>query len=102
SVQGIHFQVSEIEYYREQARSMALEDAQLRAALMAAELEQEVGEPVTIQETATYFSNPYGYNPMLVTSNYDVAYLNLVYNESVVIFGEITVRSSVSVEFSLK
>jgi uncharacterized protein YggE len=101
AVQGVYFQVSNLEYHKEQARSMALQDAKIKAATMAEQLEQETGDPISIQEFPVYPAiNLYGFTSALVV-NQERAYLNLS-GENTVVFGQITIGSNVTVEFSLK
>jgi uncharacterized protein len=50
NVQGIQFRTTELRKYRDQARSLALNAAKEKAVAMAGELDQDVGEPLSIEE----------------------------------------------------
>lgn len=102
NVQGVYFQVSDLEFYREQARSMALEAANVKAATLADQLGQKVGEPISIYEAQTYPTSYSAFNAVLTTTTYDTGYINLWNNDSGIMFGEITVRTTMTVEFSLQ
>ncbi len=98
-VSGIYFRVIELEIHQEEARKLALEAAKEKAAIMAGQLGQEVGEPLLIDEnrqdgfsSSSLFTLPYtDYN-----NNYSLNQVNTV------VFGEITIRVSVNVKFGLK
>jgi len=49
-VHGVEFRTTELRKYRDQARALAIKAAQEKAVALAGELEQTVGEPLTIRE----------------------------------------------------
>jgi uncharacterized protein YggE len=102
NVQGVYFQISDLEFYKEQARSMALQEAKAKAAMMADELGQKAGEPLSIYESQMYPANSSLFNAILVTTTYDPSYLNLSNNDSAIMFGQVSVRATLTVKFSLR
>jgi hypothetical protein len=50
NVQGIQFRTTELRKYRDQARALAIKAAKEKAIAMAGELDQNIGEPITIEE----------------------------------------------------
>jgi uncharacterized protein len=99
-VMGIYFRVIGVEIYQEEARKLALEAAKEKAGIMAGQLGQEVGEPLTITEYQydgspnTLFVKPY--NDYYNTNSYNLNQFNMM------LFDEVTIRVSVSVKFSLE
>jgi uncharacterized protein YggE len=99
-VTGIYFRVIGIELHQEEARKLALEAAKEKAAILADQLGQEVGEPLTIAEyqydgyPTTLFTKPY--NDYYNTNSYDLTQINKM------LFGQVTIRTSVSVRFAME
>lgn len=107
-VQGIDFRTTELRKNRDEARALALKAAQEKATAMAGELDQEIGEPLTIREE---YSNWWsGYSSWWGYGMGGSQTQNVVQNsqgsqpdsENAVALGLISVNASVSVEFRLK
>lgn len=96
----VSFQVSDIESYREQARSLALQKAKIKASNMANELGQEIGEPISIQETQPY-SN-YLSGTFLADTRLDLGFTDSFTHENMIAFGQVPIKANVTVEFLLK
>ena len=58
-VQGIDFRTTELRRHRDRARSLAIQAAQEKAAAMAKDAGQEVGQPLTIHEDYTRWYSPW-------------------------------------------
>lgn len=98
-IAGVYFRVSDLEIQQEKARELAIKSAKEKAIKMAGELGQEIDMPLTITESPVIY--PYGANSFLALgradhNNYNFEELN------VMAFGQITIKASVSIEFSLK
>jgi uncharacterized protein YggE len=107
-VQGIDFQTTELRKHRDEARALALKAAEEKAIAMAGELDQEIGEPITINEE---YSNWWsGYSSWWGYGMGSSQTQNVVQNsqgvqpdsENAVALGLISVNASVSIEFRLK
>ena len=59
-VHGIEFRTTDLRKYRDEARELALQAAREKATDMAATLDQELGEPRSIQEEANSWWSGYG------------------------------------------
>ena len=59
-VHGVQFRTTELRKYRDQARAEAIKAAQEKAVALAGELDQQVGEPLSIQEVQSGWYS--GYN----------------------------------------
>jgi hypothetical protein len=59
-VHGIEFRTTELRAHRDRARALAIEAAQEKAIALAGELDQKVGDPLTIQEVQSGWWS--GYN----------------------------------------
>ncbi len=93
-IQRIYFEISNVDYYRGQARSIALQDAKAKAITMAGELGQDIGDPISIsvQEVDNY---SYG------TADGYIYYRNPNSGDAFM-YDKIAVTSNAVVEFSLK
>jgi uncharacterized protein YggE len=60
-VHSVEFQTTELRKYRDQARALAIQAAQEKATALAGELDQGLGEPVTITEEQNSWQSWYGY-----------------------------------------
>ncbi|NIM96382.1 MAG: DUF541 domain-containing protein [Anaerolineales bacterium] len=107
-VHGIEFRTTELRKYRDQARALAIQAAKEKAVALAQELEQQVGEPLSIAENASGWWSSYGgwwgsrwssYVPQNVIQN---AGGDAFVTEGGVAPGQIGVSASVSVTFALK
>jgi uncharacterized protein len=58
-VQGIQFRTSELRKYRDQARALAIQAAQEKAAALAGVMGQKVGKPQSIQENSSGWWSSY-------------------------------------------
>ncbi len=96
---GVEFKTSELQKYRIQAREMAVEAAQKKAAEMAAVLGEEIGEPLAINEG--YSSSYYYYQPQTQNAMFSAQDTYSGEGETVAL-GQIPVRASVSASFRLK
>lgn len=98
-IAGVYFRVSDLETQQEKARDLAIQSAKEKAIKMAGELEQEIDVPLTITESPVIY--PYGTTSFLALGRAD--YNNYNFEElNVMAFGQITIKASVSIEFSLK
>jgi uncharacterized protein len=107
-VHNVKFQTTELRKYRDQARALAIKAAQEKATALAAELSQELEQPVTITEEQSSWQSWYGYgwgsgwnsNPsqnVVVESGSSTLEAG-----ATVAPGQITVNARVSVTFALK
>jgi uncharacterized protein YggE len=106
-VHGVDFRTSELRKHKDEARALALKAAQEKALAMAGELDQEIGEPISIREEYSNwwsgYSSWWGYGGSSQMQN-------VVQNtqgtqpdsENAVALGLISVSAAVSVEFRLK
>ncbi|NLT41596.1 MAG: SIMPL domain-containing protein [Anaerolineae bacterium] len=106
-VHGIEFRTTELRKHRDQARALAVQAAQEKAAALCAELGEEVGRPTQIVEQYSRWWSPYsswwGYGSgssmmqnVVVQAGEGGQYLGSTAP------GQITVTASVSVTFALK
>jgi uncharacterized protein YggE len=107
-VHGVEFRTTELRKYRDQARALAIQAAQEKAKALAGELDQELGEPVTITEEQSSWQSWYGYgwasrwgdnmsqNVVVETGSSTLA------EGATVAPGQISVNARVSVTFALK
>ncbi len=96
---GIYFRVTDLELQQEKARELAIKSAKEKAIKMAGQLGQEIDSPLNITESPAVY--PYGAIPFLALGRAD--YNNYNFEElNVMAFGQITIKASVSIEFSLK
>ena len=58
-VQGIQFRTTELRKYRDQARALAIQAAQEKAAALAGAMGQKIGKPQSIQENSSGWSSSY-------------------------------------------
>ncbi len=93
-MQGVSFETTELNQYREQAREQALLVAKDKATKMAAVLGQSIGRPLEVSEQE--FTPATGAR-MLVLAESDSA----SGGEPTVALGKITIRSNVNVTFEL-
>lgn len=106
-VHGVDFRTTELRKYRDQARALAIQAAREKAVALASELDQEVGEPVLIQENSDYWWS--GYSSWWGASGSGM-YQNVIQNsgqpsadaEGTLVPGQIAVTANLSVEFALK
>ena len=107
-VHSVKFQTTELRKYRDQARALAVKAAQEKAAALAGELSQQLGEPVTIIEEQSSWQSWYGYGwwgsgsgapSQNVVSETGVSPLEA---GATVAPGQISVNARVSVTFALK
>jgi hypothetical protein len=106
-VHGVEFRTTELRKYRDQARLLAIQAAQEKALALAGELDQQVGEPVMIQENYDNWWS--GYSSWWGSWG-SGAYQNVVQNsgqgqvetEGALAPGQISVTANVTVSFELK
>jgi uncharacterized protein len=99
-VSSVFVIVSELERYKQQARDKAIQSAKQKARNMVVQFGQEIDLPLSIQETSSLPDSSTFYASLSVGridyNNYNP------YSSSVVSFREITIRSTVTVTYSLK
>lgn len=99
-IEEIVFSVSNINTYREQALQIALSTASEKAKAIASGINREIGEPISIQENLDANQELKVYFQNLTVYSREFGYsLNNLQSAS---FTEITVKTSVTVEFELK
>jgi uncharacterized protein YggE len=107
-VHGIEFRTTELRQHRDEARALAVKAAREKAVALAGELDQQVGEPLTIQEEQSGWWS--GYNAWW-GSRWDGGMSQNVIQEvggasfladSSVAPGQIRVNARVSVTFELE
>ncbi len=107
-VHSVEFQTTELRKYRDQARALAIQAAQEKATALAGELDQGLGEPVTITEEQNSWRSWYGYGwggraGESMSQNVVVETGSSTLGEGATVApGQITVNARVSVTFSLK
>jgi uncharacterized protein len=105
-VHGVEFSTSDLRKYRDQARSLALQAAQEKAAAMAKDLGRSVGAAVKVNEDRNYFYSGY-------SSYWGGGYSNMSQNvvqnagnapaiEGALAPGMVSVTADVTVEFELR
>lgn len=106
-VHGIQFRTTELRKHRDQARALALQAANEKAADMAAVLDTRIGAPRSVNEDHVGWYSWYGYGWW--GSNYGFASQNVVQTvggpsmeiDSTLAAGQISVSARVSVTFEL-
>ena len=106
-VHNVEFRTTELRKYRDEARALAIQAAREKATALAGELDQALGEPVTITEEQNSSRSWYGYgwgsswsgnmsqNVVVETGESTLA------EGATVAPGQITVNARVSVAFAL-
>jgi uncharacterized protein len=107
NVHGIQFRTTELRKYRDQARALALKAAKEKAVAMAGELDQDVGEPISIEEGYggwfSWYSSWWGSRYSSMTQNVVQDAGPTTYEgDSTLAPGQIAVTANVSVTFGLK
>ena len=105
-VHGIQFRTTELRKYRDQAREMALQAAQEKAALLAGKLGRQVGPAIRVSEYSGGWYSPYSwwgqsYNSNAMAQNSSQAG-GASSTDGTIALGQITVTASVSISFSLQ
>ncbi len=93
-VDGVEFVVSNEEKYKEDAQLRAVRAAKEKAAVMAAELGQSIGEPWEITEESSFYPN--------LTANFSLSKMPPQEMQSTISGGELTIRASTRVSFKLQ
>jgi uncharacterized protein YggE len=108
-IHGIDFRTTELRTYRDQARSLAVKAAQEKAQLLAKELGQTIGSPISIREDYNRWWYPW--NSWWGSAGGNGMAQNVVQNAggtapsdepTSLAPGQISVSASVSVDFELK
>lgn len=108
NIQGIQFRTTELRTYKDQARSLAITAAKEKAAAMAGELGESIGQPQTMSEDSCGWWSPYsswwGYswgNSMAqnVIQEIGTGYIS---SDGTIAPGQITVNAKVTVTFTLE
>ena len=95
----IHFSISQIQLYREQALQLAIQEAEKKAEIMARKAGMEIGKPFSIEENPVY---RYG-NQSPETFSMDNLNIDYVFETmNSVAFAEITIEAQVTIKFELK
>jgi uncharacterized protein YggE len=94
-VNGVQFESSKADELKDEARKRAVADAKRKAQLLAGELNQKVGVPLSIQESEAPVYQPVFRGAMAMKAM-DAS------PEDTLSPGEITVRSAVTVRFQLQ
>jgi uncharacterized protein len=107
NVQGIQFRTTELRKYRDQARALALKAAKEKAIAMAGELDQDVGEPLSIEEGYqgwfSWYDSWWGSRISGMTQNVIQNAGPSTYDgDSSLAPGQIAVTANVTVQFVLK
>jgi uncharacterized protein len=107
NVQGVHFRTTELRKYRDQARALALKAAKEKAIAMAGELDQDVGEPLSIEEGYqgwfSWYDSWWGSRISGMTQNVIQNAGPSTYDgDSSLAPGQIAVTANVTVQFVLK
>ncbi|MEW5940234.1 MAG: SIMPL domain-containing protein [Chloroflexota bacterium] len=99
---GPYFQVSDLKTYQQTARNLAIQAAREKATAIAGLLGQEIGEPLSVQQTSTDngYSSDYGF-PFISTASF-YGYTSFWDLANTVAFGQITIKVSARVVFQLK
>lgn len=105
-VHGIQFRTTELRKYRDQAREMALQAAQEKAALLAGKLGRRVGPAIRVSEYSGGWYSPYSWWGQSY-SNTGMAQVSsqaggASSTEGTIALGQITVTANVSISFSLQ
>jgi uncharacterized protein len=95
---GVYFQVTDLQQYRDQARALAIQAARAEAETLALQLEQEVGDPTSIQETQEAQPHVFGFG----SATFSIGYINAYSFENALSFGKIPIESTVTVKFRLE
>ena len=111
-VHGIDFRTSELRKFRDQARELALQAAREKAEAMAGKLDQDIGEPLSIEEASFYWYSPYssywsygsggGMAQNVVQNAPSAGSGDLSQIDEAMAPGQIAVGATVNVEFLLK
>lgn len=101
-ISGIKFLISDLKTYREQARKLAIQAAKEKAAAMASELGQEVGEPLSIEEVSPSTSYTSYDNRMALQVVYESEQAYNPESMNIMALGQISVKAFVAVRFQLK
>ncbi len=111
-VHGIDFRTSELRRYRDQARELALQAAREKAVAMSGKLDQEIGDPLSIEEANFYWYSPYssywsygsggGMAQNVVQNAPSAASGDMSQIDEAMEPGQIAVGATVNVEFVLK
>lgn len=106
-IQGIDFRTTQLRKQRDQARSLAIKAAQEKAAALAGELGQKIGQPLTIHEDASNWWSGYSWwgsrwgssmtQNVIQNSNQSTS----LAEDSTLAPGQISVNATVTVEFEL-
>ncbi len=104
-VYGVEFHTTELRKHRDEARALAVRAAREKAAAMAKELGQEIGEPLTVREEG---STDWGWYRWWWGGGTSAQ--NVIQNaggggaamDGSVALGQIPVNANVSIEFALK
>jgi hypothetical protein len=107
-VQRVEFRTSELRKHRDQARALAIEAAQEKAAAMAEKLDQQIGQPLAVTENWSQWWYPY--NSWWGFGGGASGAQNVVQNaggtspttDGNTALGQISVSASVTVQFELK
>lgn len=99
-ITDISFQVTNLEQYKERAAVLALQITKQKASVMAGELGQVIGKPISVQESSISDRYPYPYQQSFVLEGLSLDY---VFDEiNAVAFGEVTIEALITVKFELK
>ncbi len=107
-VHNVEFRTTELRKYRDQARALAIQAAKEKATALAGELDQGLGEPVTITEEQNSWQSWYGYgwwggSGQNTSQNVVVETGSSTLEEGATVApGQITVNARVSVAFALE
>jgi len=105
----VDFRTTELRKHRDEARALAIKAAQEKAAALAGELGQTIGQPITISENQSswwsWYGSWWGYRwggsaTQNVVQNAGGSGATL--GDSALAPGQIAVNASVTVEFELK
>jgi len=100
-IEDINFSASKIDWYREQALQLAIQNAEQKAKATADALNRKIGDPISIQEMGSQFS-PSPYINFASLDNFVLGEPNYGGGWRDNIFIEITITTQVTIKFELK
>jgi uncharacterized protein YggE len=105
-VYGVEFRTTELRKYRDQARSLAIQAAREKATALATELDQKIGDPLSISENSNYWYGTYSWwgssAPMTQNVMQNAPSQPMSEAGGTLALGQIAINASVSVTFVLR
>jgi uncharacterized protein len=105
-VYGVEFRTTELRKYRDQARALAIQAASEKATALAKELDQKIGDPLSISENSNSWYGTYSWwgssAPMSQNVMQNAGSQSFTDAGSTLALGQIAINANVSVTFVLK